>query len=340
MGIRGLTGWIHWRASTAQTVPDWSTFRGKTIGIDILGFLYKAKAQHKSIFHYLTHLIISFKKYDITPLPIFDGKPPDEKKAALKARSALRASSDIRKKALEDDLTSLPLSDMQKDILTRELRGLELNTSYLTSEERDQAKQFFYACGILPLNATGEADNTLAYFAKRGTLAAVMSNDLDLLTRGVEVLLVPETYAMIGDSSGWIQYNLSSILETAELSYQQFVEMCVLMGCDYTVGHPSLPYKSAYWAIKYRGEIQATLRVLNVADPEHYKRAILIYKGDLDDEETLMGEKQWEKLAAGSPLPERDALTEFRSSALASIPATLYTELMTLVLLAVPEHGQ
>ena len=290
MGIRGLTGWIKWAAESAGE-PNWTEWSGQRIGIDILGFLYKAKAQKQSPFLFVIQLIAACKKHNIIPVIIFDGKPPNEKLEALKHRSAAR-------------LATIATTDL--------IYTLSPNTSYLTSDERDIAKQLFYACGVLSLNATGEADSILAYFSRRGELAAIISNDLDLLARGVENLLVPESYALPGDKSGWIHYRLSVILRTVEFSYNQFLEMCVLMGSDYTVGLKSLPYKSAYCSVKYHGTMQLTLSRSCVTDIAPYNRAFVMLNGSIDTVDSLMGEKQWDKWAAGIPPAEYETLAKFR----------------------------
>jgi flap endonuclease-1 len=298
--------------------------KGKKIGIDILGFLYKTKAQHQSIFTYLGKLIAACRKYGIIPVPIFDGKPPEEKREALKQRAALRVDSDAKKKVLAEDLDTVPMSEAQKSIVKHELSTLEHNSSYLTSEERDQAKQLFYACGVLFLNATGEADNLLSYFAKRGEFVAVMSNDLDLIARGVETLLVPDDYALPGDKSGWKQYGLTSILTSVNFTYAQFLEMCVLMGCDYTAGGVSMPYKSAFWAIQYRGSIDKTFRKLGIKDTAPYAKAMEILQGLHETPDSLMGEKQWLRWSAGVQPVEKEALDAFRKVELHGLSAEEY----------------
>jgi 5'-3' exonuclease len=319
MGIRGLTGWIRWVMGEQSRQVDWSMWKGKKIGVDILGFLYKAKAQHYSPLLYLAKMIIAFKKYDIIPVPIFDGKPPDEKRDALKQRSALRIESESKKQILMNDIEHVTMTDEQRNVVVTALKTLELNASYLTSDERDEAKQLFYAAGIIPLNATGEADNVLAYFSKRGYLDAVISNDLDLLARGVKTLLVPENYALPGDTCGWHSYVLPDILKKASITYPQFVDMCVLMGCDYTVGHKVLPYKSAYWSIKYGLGIESALKKHDITNMEKYKKAAEILCGMYETTDTLMGSKQWEKLHSVSPKCESETLLAFRQSHLRSL---------------------
>ena len=320
MGIRGLTGWIRWAAPKTLKNPDWSAYAGKTIGVDILGQLYKVKAQRACPLLYMAQFIAACKTHAITPLFVFDGKPPDSKRAALKQRSELRAASVESLKHLETHVAPLIETDSERSALEARIQTLLINTSYFSSEERDLCKQLCYACGVVCLNATGEADDVLAHLYRNGTLSAIISCDLDMLARGVEDLFVPDLWAMPGDADGWMAYNLPSILTQVQLSYDQFVEMCVLMGSDYNVGQRTLPYRSAYWAIKYRGELLKTLEVLGVNDETPYYDAIKRLKGHFETEETLMGEKQWSKLHGPPPIIECDSLAVFRSGPLVSLP--------------------
>jgi hypothetical protein len=145
----------------------------------------------------------------------------------------------------------------------------------------------------------------------------------------VHNLLVPEPYTLPGDKCGWKLYNLPAILSAVHFTQQQFVEMCILMGCDYTAAHRSLPYKSAFWSIKYRGPIENTLNYLHIDDHAPYKKAYEILVGSTETTESLMGIKQWEKLAAAAPNVEPDALTEFRKSFLTTMTEHEYAMLCT-----------
>jgi flap endonuclease-1 len=297
MGIRGLTGWIQWAAAKTLKPPNWHTFKSKRIGIDILGFLYKAKAAGTHPVTYIAHLIAKCREYNIIPIPIFDGKPPDEKRDIIRIRNESRLQNMEKQKQLVTTLESTEMSMDQKMQCTKHIQSLTAASVYITTLERDEVKQMLYACGVRFLNANGEADNVLAYMAKRGELEAVMTNDMDLLTRGVPMLLVPGGLGVPGDKTGWISYNLEEILKTAELIYSQFVEMCVLMGCDYTTKVKSLPYKTAYFQIKYKGYAK-TLAGLRLKDTSLYEKAIRILSGYKETAEDLMTEKQWAKWTA------------------------------------------
>lgn len=324
MGIRGLAGWIAWAAPHSYTSPNWDSWKGKTIGVDILGFLYKAKSQKVDPIVYLGSILAAAKHAGIRLLPVFDGKPPANKHTTIAQRSASKSALEVTKAALLDDLKRVPMTEDRKTVLECKVRALDSATNYLSSEERNRAKQLCYACGVLPLNACGEADSVLAYFMKTNMIQGIMSHDYDYLARGVETLLVPEGLVVPGGTFCWKQYSLSTLLQSVKFTYIQFVEMCVLMGCDYTYGAISLPYKSAYWAIKYRGAIGNTLRHLHVHDVSQYKQAYATLVNSVTRTE-LMGEKQWEKLVDWAGSPEPEALAAFRSCELATLSESEYT---------------
>jgi 5'-3' exonuclease len=302
MGIRNLQHWIRWSVPQTVQSPDWSRFSGQRIGVDILGFLYRAKACGVYPIVYTARMIAACKRLNITLIVVFDGKPPSEKQKILEQRTLVRNESRIKK----SQLSTTNASEFAKN----EFEKLELNSTYFTSEERDQVKQFLYSCGVLSLNASGEADNVLAYFSRKGWISAVMSSDFDLLARGVENLIVPDGNAVPGEPE-WKQYTLSNMLLHSDMNYTQFAEMCVLMGSDYTAGLRSIPFKTAYWTVKHSGSIEYTLARYNIRDISPFARAKQILTGVLDTEESLMNPKQWEKLHNPYPNVEVDTLMKF-----------------------------
>jgi hypothetical protein len=155
---------------------------------------------------------------------VFDGKPPTEKQEMIQQRNTKRASNQGKKTNLQNDLQKAEISDLHRIVVEEEIRKLDTSTIRISSEEREKVKQILYASGILSLNAAGEADTVLAYFAKREIIQAVISNDFDLLARGVETLLVPEQLALPGESVGWSQYSLTNIelVKTHINNYKKF----------------------------------------------------------------------------------------------------------------------
>ena len=333
MGIPGLAGWI--QGLLSQTPPssiDWSLYKGKKIGIDILGFLYRAKSRRCSTLLYVARLVAAFRACGITPVPFFDGKPPDEKQSLLDERARQRVNATAQCNRLEVDLGSSELTESQRAVLLLHLQALAGATTYFTSNERELVKQFFYICGITPFNASGEADNILAYLSKRGDLAAVISHDMDLLPRGVETLLVPDAYALPGDAAGWTHYSLSHICSSASLTYAQFVDLCVLTGCDYTHGLPRTPPRIAHSLLLRYGRLRDVLLYRGLVKTAPYERAVLLLTGADDTPESLMNERQWDKwrtLLTTTADPEWEALETLRSTLLRPLSDAEYDQLGT-----------
>jgi len=326
MGVIGFLGWCSWVNKTdtdfSKDTADaivWSQYKGKKIGIDILGFLYKAKSRRQSTMLYVARLVAACRRHGILPVPIFDGRPPSAKLSLLEERAHVRHDAEERRTILEHDLQTITMSDAQRNRVVSEVNRLSMASIYLTGEERELIKQLFYVCGIRPLNACGEADPVLAYLCKSGDLAAVISNDMDLLARGVETLLVPESYALPGDTSGWCSYGVSALCKKADLSYNQLVDMCVLMGCDYTHGGIRIPYKTAYWLIKHHGSLQQVLMERGITDTHMYDEAVRILKGKDDTPETLMNDRQWLKWREPPCPVELDILYSLKSTLLKSL---------------------
>lgn len=307
MGVRGLRHWVAWAAPTSQTLcPDWRALAGQRVGVDILGFLYRIKAAGGSSIKWMLEFVEACRTHGIEPVIVFDGKSPTEKRHTLQKRAVARQRAYAEKIPLQYELATLPMSDAERDAILARIARLDASTTVFTYEERDLVKQCLYACGVLSLNAEYEADNVLAFLARTGYIAAVLSSDMDLLARGVETLYVPVSIHALPATAGWAQYKLSDMLHEAGLSYMQFVYMCACMGCDYTEHLPHSPYKRAYWLVRYRGYIAESPDI-----EREYVAAAEYMRGVYDTPERLLSPKQWAKLAAGAPPPEPDVLAEF-----------------------------
>jgi 5'-3' exonuclease len=273
MGIRNLMRWIQW--VTKLEKADWSAFRGSRIGIDILGLLYKAKATGQSMLGMVHNLIDELRALEIEPVCVFDGKTPKEKQGTRSARRR------------------------HKERLSEE----EQRIQRVSTEDRNQVKQLLYAKGVLSFNAEQEADTVLAFLAKRKDIAAVITSDMDFLPRGVEHILLPSHHPL----KEWKCVALSRILEAAELSYDAFVELCVLMGCDYAPTLPTISYQSAYWMIRRGRRMLEVLEEQGIRTATPWIHAIEMLRGERDRWEDIVSERQREKWMAGPPPKEPNA---------------------------------
>ena len=242
MGIRGLNTCIN------RTIPDqvkpvsWKNLKKSRIGIDINCFLYRALAGHLSPLKVIAEQLASFKKLGITPVYVFDGKPPTEKDITVIKRKADRNSAIAFKEKLVVLLKS-EIDPQVRESLLSQIHEIESMNPVLTYESRDEIKKFLYATGTMFVTALSEADSLLAYWYKHDIIDCVASFDLDFLARGT-VLIVPKS---IGEQPGeqWLYYDPVFIRRGFGLNESEFVDFCVLLGSDYPPNLPIVPWKIA-----------------------------------------------------------------------------------------------
>ena len=61
------------------------------------------------------------------------------------------------------------------------------------------------------------------------------------------------------NSNKVLEYNLKYILQILNFTYEQFVDFCILCGCDYTNKIPKLGSETAYKYIKAHGNIETII---------------------------------------------------------------------------------
>ena len=274
MGIRNLMRWIQW-VSSFQPV-QWECLRGKRVGIDILSLLYKMRAQRQPVLETLDSLLGFLDNVGIQPICVFDGKSPQEKNGTRSARRRQR-----------DQLSN---ADQQQ---------LRISTG-----DRNEVKQLLYARGVLSINAEHEADTVLAYLSRHDDIAAVITSDMDFLPRGVQFIILPGDFHA---PQQWRKAQLDQLLVDAKLTYERFVEMCVLMGCDYAPTIPTISYQSAYWMIREGRSMVDMLEGEGIRTTTAWEHAVKLLMGEKDRWEEIVSERQRAKWSAGPPPREPDA---------------------------------
>lgn len=300
MGIRGLAGYLKWKSPNSRKNICWTRHSGSRWAIDCSCLLYRARAAGLEPLSVIASIIVRMRSAKIEPIIIFDGKPPSVKSDTVEHRRAVRSValkeiSEIQSELKEEGLSS-------SDRAEKEVRVAELQAKapQVSSRDRDDIKRFLYSCGVLFITASGEADDILAYLARSGYVSAVISTDMDMLARGVPLLIVPET----NDATVLTELCLNAALSDLGLQYDQFVQACVLMGSD---------YMGRDWkTIEPRFAIEAVKRLRTWSDlsgsNDRIEKAVEILRGDNITWDDLLSESQHEKWRAGIPSREPENL--------------------------------
>lgn len=168
---------------------------------------------------------IEFIKYGISPVMVFDGKFPKAKsikhdKKADERQKVLNSIEENKQKGANYPQYS---AECQKELVK-----LYNRLNYVSFEQFNALKHIFQSLGISVVQAETEAEKCCAtlYFQKR--VQSVYSTDTDCLVYAVDHI--------ISNSKTWGSYKFTSASEVRDvlgLDYNSFMDMCIMMGCDY-----------------------------------------------------------------------------------------------------------
>ena len=99
----------------------------------------------------------------------------------------------------------------------------------ITRDQTDQCRELLDLMGVPYIDATEEADSELSNLCKNNLVYAVLTEDMDILTFGSPRIIRNLTTS----KKEPIEIDLETVLSKLDLTYEQFIEMCILFGCDY-----------------------------------------------------------------------------------------------------------
>jgi flap endonuclease-1 len=128
----------------------------------------------------------------------------------------------------------------------------------------EDAKKLCQLMGMSVIQAPGEAEAFCSYLAKTGKAYATVSEDMDSLTFGSPILIrgMSTSKGSKNSANELIQIDLKKVLDALGLTHEQFVDLCILCGCDYTNTIAGIGPVKALKYIKEYGTIEKVLRQL------------------------------------------------------------------------------
>lgn len=265
MGIESLFPLLRERCPSVFIKRPLTFFTGKRIAIDAnnWGFKMMAAAQKRNVnmtdlaredldrgttvqiwLQLMMDEICQLLTYGVTPIIVFDGKYP-EKKAQTKQERRDQKEKDLQlAQTLREELQAMDILAKNAEKM-EELRKIMRRCAYIGRDEMEVFKSILLGLGIPSLNATGEAEQLCSMLAIEGYAEGVFSADTDNLTYGCPCLITeyvekyydPETKAYTPQI---ITVGIKDILEGLHLSFSSFVDLCIMMGCDYNSNIPKI----------------------------------------------------------------------------------------------------
>ncbi|XP_026446455.1 flap endonuclease 1-like isoform X2 [Papaver somniferum] len=264
MGIKGLTKLLANNAPKSMKQEKLESYTGREIAIDAslsiyqflivvgrngMGTLTNEAGEVTSHLHGLFSRTIRLLEAGLKPVYVFDGKPPDLKRQELAKRSLKRLD------ATEDLAAAIESGDKE------DIEKFSKRTVKVTKQHNDDCKVLLQLMGIPVVQAASEAEAECAALCKSGKVYAVSSEDMDTLTFGaprfLRHLMGPTTKVPV------VEYDIEKILTELNLTMDQFVDLCILCGCDYCPSIRGVGEKTALKLIRQHGSIESILENIN-----------------------------------------------------------------------------
>ncbi|KAI0241096.1 Elongation of fatty acids protein 2 [Massospora cicadina] len=236
MGIQGLAKLIADKVPSAIRKNDIKHYFGRKVAIDasvcIYQFLIAVRSQDGQVLQnadgqITSHLLGLFYRTvrmvdnGIKPVYVFDGKPPTFKGGELAKRIERRAEA---QRSLEE---AKEIGDQEAvDRFTR-------RTVKVTKEHNVECKKLLELMGIPYVEAPCEAEAQCAALCKAGKVYSAASEDMDTLTFGSPILLRHLTYSE-AKKEPIVEVHLETALAGLGFTMDQFIDLCILLGCDYS----------------------------------------------------------------------------------------------------------
>lgn len=152
----------------------------------------------------------------IKPIYVFDGKAPELKMGELNKRKE-------RRKDAEEKLLN---AENEEDRAKMKKRLVKV-----TRQHNDDCKRLLELLGCPVVTSPSEAEAQCAQLCKEGLVYAIATEDMDGLTFAAPRLIRNLSSGRSDEKAK--EYTFSKVLEGLEIDYDQFIDLCILMGCDY-----------------------------------------------------------------------------------------------------------
>lgn len=227
MGIRYLNKYLLQHCHNSIKNIHLSELKNKKISIDISIYLYHFE-RNGNLINSMYDMINILKFYDIIPVFIFDGKPPNEKKYILQERKKQKEKNIEKINELNKSLNDNK-SQEEKNIILSEIERIKRQTIYITRDKIEQVKHIIRTSGATYYDAPHEADELCSILTIREQVWGCMSEDMDMFIYGC-----PRIIRYFNIHKEFVKlYNIEDILYELNISFNNFKQICILSGTDY-----------------------------------------------------------------------------------------------------------
>jgi flap endonuclease-1 len=271
MGIHGLMKLLSEECPEAIKEQELENFMGRRIAIDASMAMYQfliavrsngpgnqaaamlmnEAGEITSHIQGMFNRTIKLMTSGIRPVYVFDGKPPQLKGGELAKRMARRARA-------EADLAKAEAAEDIDDVDRFSKRLVKV-----TRQHNEDCQELLRLMGIPCIIAPCEAEAQCAELARKSKVYATATEDMDALTFRTPKLVRRLTLSQsTKDKNPILEIDFEVMLRGLDLTYEQFVDMCILCGCDYCSTIKGIGPKTALRLIKQYKSLERIIEVL------------------------------------------------------------------------------
>jgi len=231
MGIKYLNSFLKENALPSIKLCNLIDLSHKKIAVDISIYMHRFLSDDTLIENMYLMLSI-FKYYQIIPIFIFDGKPPQEKSDMLLKRKEGKIYSEREYAILKEKMeinNDMDETDKQELIYNMDM----LKRKFVTIRKNDikTVKQLIISYGAVYYDAPGEADELCALLTIKEKVWACLSEDMDMFVYGCPRVI---RYLSLMSHTA-VLYDMKGILNNLGITQKELREICVLSGTDYNL---------------------------------------------------------------------------------------------------------
>jgi flap endonuclease-1 len=287
MGISKLGKFVD-DTCDVKTVPLTQVSREPTeVAVDTSIFLYRFLHNSKNDSDFVINIIefiIKLKRLMLEPIFVLDGKSSKEKSTTLIKRHKQRQNMkqqivklQTQLESIDSDTTSEDSDDYDEtsiDDIKQKIQKLEKKSTSINRSHIKLFKETLTMLGVAYIQCKEEADPICAALVKQGIAKFCLSNDNDMLAYGCNVTC--KNFRFINNHV--TVYYLEQILERFNVNYDQFVDMCIMLGTDYNKPIFGITPSIALECIQKYNNIETILENLDVINSTIVKNHRAKYK--------------------------------------------------------------
>lgn len=288
MGIKSLTQTIKKYTPDAIEHQNLYKLSGKKVAVDASLIIYQQllKCPNSKLFKNskgkitnhtigLFYKIMNYISLNIEMIFIFDGKPPQNKEDCINKRK------EKSNKAKEYASNTIDINEKNKK---------EKESVRITKEIIDDVKKLLNLMGIKYIHPNeGEAEGYASELCRIGVVDYVLTEDMDTMAYGCPKLVRNCIDKELRRKDIISIFSYDKIINGLDLSEDNFIDFCILCGCDYCPVVPKIGNITSLKLIKKYDSIEEIIKNTTYNFPENYlkmfydaKKNFYIFKDNLD----------------------------------------------------------